>query len=89
MNGSQPILVYRVRCGQKIWTRWLDSEARAWRAAIDHDLAYADPVNGRIYPGPLVWVEIGQRRYPHSRTIPLRQDEHGKPLRALNMPPAS
>jgi len=48
----------------------LPDEDLLWRIAIDKGLAYEDR-NGAASLGPLTWIEVGERRYAHSRTVPV------------------
>jgi hypothetical protein len=72
-------------CGRKAHSRWLESQQQAWKAAADKGLARFDG-NGRIYLGPLVWIEIGRRDRPKARTVPLRTKPDGTPLPTNNLP---
>lgn len=81
-----PIELYRVRCGRKVWSPWLADETEAlWRA---HHLGLArfDFKRRRFFPGPLTWIEVGERAYAGRRTVPVRMDEKGRPLPPLNQP---
>ena len=82
---ADPLLFYRVRCGRKVWSHWCDSEIEAMRLAVEHGLGHFDD-RGQPFLGPLVWIEIGQRRYRRSRTVPMRERLDGSPLYARNRP---
>jgi hypothetical protein len=73
--------LYRLRCGHRIYSRWLDHEHEAWKVALDRDLAGTDRAR-RIYPKPLVWVEKGHRRYAKRRIVPMTEELDGKALPA-------
>lgn len=79
-------VLYRLRCGRRVWSRWLDDEQNAWRIAVQVGLASVDS-NGRRYSGPLVWIEKGLRRRPKTRTIPMTAELDGKPLRPIHRNP--
>ncbi len=82
MAGS---ILYRLRCGRRVWSRWCESEDRVWKRALELGLAVEE--TGRLYPGPLVWIEKGARRYARSRTIPMTAELDGRPLRPINRDP--
>ncbi len=69
---------YRLRCGHRVWSPWLDSEDKAWSAAVDVGLASRR--KGRVFPGPLVWIEKGYRQYAKRRTEPMAVELDGQPL---------
>jgi hypothetical protein len=73
------IILFRLRCGHRIWSPWLDCEDQAWKMALDSGLASED-VRGRVFPGPLMWIEKGYRRYAKRRIAPLTAELDGKPL---------
>ena len=64
----RPARFYRLWCGQKRYSPWLADEKEVWRIAIDEDLAYVDD-GGQVGLGPLTWIELGERKYAHSRTV--------------------
>lgn len=78
---------YRLRCGRRVWSPWLDYEDQAWKIALEKGLASEDPRRGRLFPGPLVWIEKGYRPYAKARTIPMTEELDGKPLRLINRDP--
>jgi hypothetical protein len=72
-------VLFRLRCGHRVWSRWLDAEEQVIDVAIDHRLASKDRL-GRVSFGPLVWIEKGHRAYAKRRTVPLAAELNGKPL---------
>ena len=72
-------IFFRLRCGHRVWSRWLEHEHEAWQVAVDRGLASNDR-RGNLYPGPLVWVEKGRRRYARRRTEPMTAELDGSPL---------
>lgn len=82
----QPLRFFRVRCGRKVWSPWLAEESEAWWRAHHLRLARYDFKRRQFFPGPLTWIEIGERAYAGRRTVPLRTDERGQPLRPINLP---
>lgn len=81
-----PIRVFRVRCGRKIWSPWFIEEREAWWRAHHQQLARYDWSRKRFFPGPLTWIEVGERAYAGRRTVPVRTDERGQPLAELYRP---
>lgn len=65
----KPITVYRLWCGRKRYTGWIGDRAEIFRIALRHGLAYGDEHQTGL--GPLTWIEIGERKYARSRTIPI------------------
>lgn len=63
-----PDKVYRLRCGRRRHSHWLADEQELRRVAVEKDLASIDD-KGRIFMGPLVWVEEGLRQ--GKKTVPL------------------
>ncbi|MCP5380687.1 MAG: hypothetical protein AB7G24_00255 [Novosphingobium sp.] len=61
---------YRLWCGQKRYSNWLESEDAIWRLALRHGLAYGESDKGAGL-GPLTWIEIGERKYARSKTVPV------------------
>lgn len=82
----EPLRFFRVRCGRKVWSPWLDDEAEAWWRAHHLGLGRYDHKRRRFFAGPLMWIEVGERAYAGRRTIPLRVDRQGRPLPPLNQP---
>lgn len=86
-------VLFRLRCGHRVCSRWLDHEQQAWQVAVERDLASNDR-HGNLYPSPLVWVEKGRRRYAKRRTVPMTEeldgsrlsDKHWNPLIARDAP---
>lgn len=83
--AAELVTYYRVMCGRKAHSRWLESQQLAWNAAVKKGLASFDR-SGRFYPGPLVWIEIGRRDRPKARTVPMHDGLAGRPLPLLNRP---
>lgn len=82
----QPMRLYRVRCGKKTWSPWLPDLTDAWWRAHRLKLARYDHKRAIFFPGPLTWIEIGERAYAGRRTVSLRKDENGQPLPSINLP---
>ena len=82
----QPLQFYRVRCGRKIWSPWLADETDAWWRAHQLQLARFDHKRRMFFPGPLTWIERGQRQYAGRRTVPMRKGPDGMPLAHLYLP---
>lgn len=78
----KPSRFFRVMCGRKAHSGWLTPESVAWKVAVDKGLASSDRF-GRIYFGPLVWIEVGTRARPKARTIP---DHGGERVPLRNRP---
>lgn len=74
-----PLTFYRVMCGRKAHSHWLDSEQQAFKAAIAKRLASIDR-RGAIFLGPLVWIQPGRRSRSKARTVPLEASDN-LPLR--------
>lgn len=70
---------FRLRCGHRVWSRWLEEEEQVFAGAIERQLASRDRL-GRVSFGPLVWIEKGYRRYAKRRTVPMTVELDGKPL---------
>jgi hypothetical protein len=81
-----PLRVYRLRCGRKVWSPWLSDLTEVWWRAHHQQLARFDYKRKRFFPGPLTWIEVGERAYAGRRTLPVRSDEHGQPLASIHMP---
>lgn len=77
--AAEPLRYYRVMCGSKAHSHWLESEDQALKAAIANQLASTDHI-GKVYLGPLVWIEVGHRASRKARTLPV-QDIEKLPLR--------
>ena len=60
---------YRVWCGRKCYTAWLPDRTDAYAQAVAHGLAF--DTDGVIALGPLTWIEVGERTYARSRTVPV------------------
>jgi hypothetical protein len=73
-------IFFRLRCGHRVWSPWLNYEDQAWKVALEKGLASEDPKRGRVFPGPLVWIEKGYRPYAKRRTVPMTLELDGKPL---------
>ena len=82
-----PLQVFRVRCGKKIWSPWLADKEEVWWRAHHLRLARYDHKRRIFLPGPLTWIERGERAYAGRRTVPLRLEPDGRPLAAINLPP--
>ena len=65
----EPLIFYRLRCGDKIYGPWHAGQVDAFSAGLPHKVTFKD--GNRIHLGPLAWIEKGQRRYAKSRTVPL------------------
>lgn len=76
---APPARYYRLWCGSKRYTHWLDDEKQIWRIAIREGLAFEDR-NGDAGLGPLTWIEVGERKYPRWRTVTV--ERRGLPRRA-------
>lgn len=61
---------YRLWCGRKRHSNWLPDELQVWHLAVDKGLAFEDRY-GVAGLGPLTWIEIGERKYVHSKTVPV------------------
>lgn len=85
-SRRQPIQLWRVRCGKKVWSPWLTDQVEAWWRAHHLGLARYDYKRGIFMPGPLTWIERGERAYAGRRTMPLRVDAKGQPLPPINLP---
>lgn len=59
---------FRLWCGRKRYTPWLDDEREVWRIAVRKGLAYED-ADGNAGLGPLTWIEVGERKYPRAKTV--------------------
>lgn len=66
--SRQPLKFYRLWCGRKRYSGWLPSRAEAFEAGVPHKVTFEDG-RGRVTLGPLAWIEVGERRYPRSRTV--------------------
>lgn len=62
--------LYRLWCGQKRHSHWLDSREALIRTAVAKGLAFDDG-QGNVSLGPLTWVEHGERARAKGRTISL------------------
>lgn len=60
---------YRVWCGRKCYSAWLSDCDDAYLVAEQHGLAYRS--GDKIALGPLTWIEVGERTYARSRTVPV------------------
>lgn len=60
--------VFRLRCGNRKHSYWLESNAELRRIAVAKGLASVDD-KGRLFTGPLVWIEEGERS--GRKTVPL------------------
>lgn len=67
--SRQPLKFYRLWCGRKRYSGWQTSQAQAMAAGIPHRVTFKD--GAMVHMGPLAWIEVGERRYPKSRTISL------------------
>lgn len=67
--AREPIVVYRLRCGRRVWSGWKRTRREAFEAGLPHGLTFAD--NKHISLGPLAWIEMGQWRYAKSKTVPI------------------
>ena len=71
---AKPQTFFRVMCGRKAHSSWVTPESMALKIAVDNGLASTNH-GGRIYFGPLVWIEVGIRARPKVRTIPDHNSE--------------
>ena len=85
--AREPIQLYRLRCGRRIWSPWLTEQHAAWRLAAREGLAHKDERLKRTMPGPLVWIERGQQQYAGRKVEPLEAQPNGMPLPPINRPP--
>ncbi|MBN9504968.1 MAG: hypothetical protein J0I69_02985 [Altererythrobacter sp.] len=46
-------------------------------AGIPHGVTFLD--GDRVHMGPLAWIEVGDRRYPKSKTVSLGQHRYDLP----------
>ena len=65
----KPLRYYRVWCGAKCYSAWLPDRDDAYAVAEGYGLAFRD--DDVIALGPLTWIEVGERTYARSRTVPL------------------
>ena len=72
LKADRRLEVYRLWCGHKRHSPWLEDEAEIWRIAIRKGLAYEDR-HGNAGLGPLTWIEIGDRRYTRSKTLAINK----------------
>jgi hypothetical protein len=72
--ARQPITVYRLWCGRKRYSPWVRSKNQAFAAGVPHGVTFEDKLRDTIALGPLAWIEVGQRRYARSRTVPIRRE---------------
>ena len=57
-------------CGSRAHSVWTETERDAFKVAIDKRLASTDH-SGKIYLGPLVWIQVGRRSRSKARTVPI------------------
>lgn len=62
--------LYRLWCGRKRHSHWLESREALIRAAVAKGLAFDDG-QGNVSLGPLTWIEYGERARAKVRTISL------------------
>jgi hypothetical protein len=67
--AREPLKFYRLWCGPRRWSSWEASARDAMLAGVPHGVTYRD--GDGIAFGPLAWIEVGQRRYPKSKTVSL------------------
>lgn len=69
MAARTKLRFYRVWCGRKCYSAWLPDRDDAFTVAEAYGLAYR--TGDTISLGPLTWIEMGERTYARSRTIPI------------------
>ncbi len=62
----QSIKLYRLRCGKRRYSRWLEDLKEIRRIALREGLAYGDERSTGL--GPLTWIEYGERSRAKART---------------------
>ena len=72
--SRQPLTYYRLWCGRKRYSPWLPCRQATLAAGVPHRVTFDDKLRGGIFLGPLAWVEVGERRYPRSKTVPARRE---------------
>lgn len=65
--AREPLKFYRLWCGQRRWSGWKTSRVEAMAAGVAHGVTYRD--DHHVHMGPLAWIEVGERKYPKSKTI--------------------
>lgn len=69
-NAGKPVKVYRLWCGSRCHSEWLDSPEAVWELAFEKGLAFRNlNGDGGGGLGPLTWIERGTRASPRSRVV--------------------
>lgn len=69
--SRQPLKFYRLWCGRKRYSAWLPDRFDAYKAGVPHGVTFEDKLRGGVYLGPLAWIEVGERKYARSKTVPV------------------
>lgn len=67
---KKPLRFYRVWCGRKCYSAWLPDRKDAYRIAAEHGIAFLGD-DAVVHLGPLTRIEVGERTYARSRTVPI------------------
>jgi hypothetical protein len=66
-SPREPLTFYRLWCGRRRYSGWKPTWRDAVEAGVPHKVTFLD--SKHLCLGPLAWVEVGERKYAHSKTI--------------------